>query len=560
MMLRPLSVTSILIIGIIHHGLGTDDTNFTLCDVPPVGEVWEFHRTEPLEIEWGYGKMTCNTATSCFHLNVSKEILMVPQIMPVVVQQGTKISFMVSPSMSVGFSMTPYMVTEEGFRECSFSKGRPLVETDVTSIEIEDYHLSVGQNYFIAKTNDSLFQCRLGLRLNVTVKPNHCSPSDIVDNCNNRGHCVTQLHDKTYTCSCCPGARGRYCEDTDACYSAPCLNGATCTNNGTDYSCSCILGYTGDHCEEKLENLCDLNPCKNQGTCIGNDTSYICKCPPGFQGLTCEEDINECASNPCSVHGLCKDLVNGFQCYCLPGTGGERCEVDYDECVSSPCKNHGKCVDKLNSWECQCGRGYTGSDCSVKVDLCKPNPCAANATCVDRGNTHQCLCQPGFSGKMCDVDINECLSHPCLYGATCQDIVDGYVCHCAAPYVGRNCHRHSIPNKIPTPADDSHFHLPALHSTHYHLHNLYIIMGTLGGALLIALLVLLGCYCRLYRTYELLDWRKLKYQRYKDEKIDISSVTCPRPSVDAIYEATTINYGDNSMNTPVPVSLKPKKV
>ena len=37
-----------------------------------------------------------------------------------------------------------------------------------------------------------------------------------------------------------------------ACQSNPCLNGGTCTIDGTDFVCSCIDGYTGQTCASKM--------------------------------------------------------------------------------------------------------------------------------------------------------------------------------------------------------------------------------------------------------------------------------------------------------------------
>ena len=47
----------------------------------------------------------------------------------------------------------------------------------------------------------------------------------------------------------------------------PCMNDADCINNGLgDYLCQCMDGYTGDRCEDEI-NECAPNPCQNGGTC-----------------------------------------------------------------------------------------------------------------------------------------------------------------------------------------------------------------------------------------------------------------------------------------------------
>ncbi|XP_048747647.2 uncharacterized protein LOC125659895 [Ostrea edulis] len=40
--------------------------------------------------------------------------------------------------------------------------------------------------------------------------------------------------------------------DNLPCFSSPCLNGGTCTNQGNSFTCSCFSGYRGDRCEEEV--------------------------------------------------------------------------------------------------------------------------------------------------------------------------------------------------------------------------------------------------------------------------------------------------------------------
>jgi len=90
----------------------------------------------------------------------------------------------------------------------------------------------------------------------------------------------------------------------------------------------------------------------------------MCKCKNGYTGQHCEENINECASSPCVNGGTCKDEVGQYVCACPAGFKGNNCEIDIDECVDNPCKNGGSCVNSPpGSYRCNCAEGYKGDHC-----------------------------------------------------------------------------------------------------------------------------------------------------------------------------------------------------
>ena len=74
--------------------------------------------------------------------------------------------------------------------------------------------------------------------------------------------------------------------DIDECASAPCRNGATCTDLVNGYTCTCAPGWTGTHCETDI-NECISNPCVN-GICSNANDKYFCTCNAGWTGTNCD--------------------------------------------------------------------------------------------------------------------------------------------------------------------------------------------------------------------------------------------------------------------------------
>ncbi|XP_067127995.1 delta and Notch-like epidermal growth factor-related receptor isoform X2 [Centruroides vittatus] len=350
-------------------------------------------------------------------------------------------------------------------------------------------------------------ECTASWTLNVTLSSSECIRLPGAEVCSGIGACVIDSSKVVFTCQCCPGYVGRYCEERDGCYDNPCLHGGFCVDiteglNGNTYQCLCPHGYSGAKCEEML-NQCDRNPCLNDGVCQGNQTWYKCLCPSGYTGRDCETNMDECISNPC-VHGVCEDGVGTYKCYCLPGYGGDHCEFEYDECDSSPCINGGVCEDLVAGYRCHCGPGYQGRRCQIKLDLCQPNPCPSPAQCVDRGNNYSCICHPGFNG--CTQHYDPCYPNPCQNGGSCWPSLDSFFCSCRPGYTGDSCEERYLDQSLTRTAEDTSVHrggdaVGPVSVPLDHLHNIYIAAATLAGACLIVVAVVTACHCRVHKTY-----------------------------------------------------------
>ncbi|KAL9981985.1 hypothetical protein ACROYT_G010761 [Oculina patagonica] len=153
------------------------------------------------------------------------------------------------------------------------------------------------------------------------------------------------------------------------CMINPCQHGAAFCRpiyNRDEYECVCKPGFTGKYCGVDI-NECYSSPCFNGGTCTDQVNGYVCNCPAGYTGAHCETDINECSSNPCLNGAACTDQVNGYVCSCMAGYAGVNCQTNINECSSNPCLNGAACVDQVNGYICSCQAGYTGLHCQTEI-------------------------------------------------------------------------------------------------------------------------------------------------------------------------------------------------
>lgn len=286
-------------------------------------------------VTWGYNPGICSTSHSCFggendtESNIYDTFVEV-QLKPLQIQAGDTLNFTADAEIVAyanGFVPHHVVATDgaKAFVACNESNGIPIVNKPTNSVVVGLDILTPGVHYFIANI-DSTFRCHFGLRLNVSVKENKCVAPASNLTCSDRGQCTTNFTTPDFSCKCCDGFRGDYCEKVDYCFSKPCKNDAECQNletsvDGNTHVCICQPGYEGRDCSH-VTDMCLSAPCAHGGQCVPRVNNFTCDCPKGFIGRYCEIDVNECDSNPC-LNGACVDRPGEFLCNCLAGFTGK---------------------------------------------------------------------------------------------------------------------------------------------------------------------------------------------------------------------------------------------
>ncbi|XP_023267421.1 protein eyes shut homolog [Seriola lalandi dorsalis] len=404
----------------------------TVCNRPASLE-WHLKQLA-VQVNWTLIGNICTSVSECWDSqggdDSSGHPFNFPQICPLQLQHGDKLLMSADETLK-SYGIRLLNVSKYDFENCSTSgliKDQFLFPHNINeSAQVEAKWLVPGHHYFIALHEGDPQLCKLGLRLNVSVKTQLCQGSPLLRLCSGSGICQTDLWEGAYHCRCHHHYSGRFCEKFDACLDNPCENKGVCLSNGsTDpnhrtYKCLCPPHFTGVNCSEVIGKENCERVCEN-GTCVRVlPTSFKCVCDTGVSGPPCVKKSAPCHPNPCRNGGLCEESPTGFVCHCPEGFGGLFCDSRASECV--------------------CADGNVVPACRRQQNLCSPSPCLNNATCVSRGNDYVCRCLRGFSGKNCEEIIDYCrlLNINCLNEGLCLSVIGGYQCVCTPGWIGEFC-------------------------------------------------------------------------------------------------------------------------
>uniref|UniRef100_A0AAR2JNH3 Slit homolog 2 (Drosophila) n=1 Tax=Pygocentrus nattereri TaxID=42514 RepID=A0AAR2JNH3_PYGNA len=181
--------------------------------------------------------------------------------------------------------------------------------------------------------------------------------------------------------------RGSVVPGCQPCQHSICVHGQCHATGHSAFSCECEAGWTGQLCDQQINDPCLGNKCM-RGTCVPiNSYSYSCRCIPGYVGVLCdeEESFTPCQALACK-HGHCH--VSGLgkaYCQCNSGYTGQHCDREV-ACRGERIRDH-----------YQRQQGYAACQTTEKVSRleCKGS-CEGGATCCSalrtkrRKYTFQC--------------------------------------------------------------------------------------------------------------------------------------------------------------------------
>jgi hypothetical protein len=191
-------------------------------------------------------------------------------------------------------------------------------------------------------------------------------------------------------------------------------------------SSQCAIPGTFEHFVKV--NECDLEPCQNGGMCTPGTRSYTCQCMPGWSGENCDEDVDECQvdNGGCSPQRECVNTDGSSTCAATCSAGfepvGEKDCRDVDECTTRPCISYPDFID-INGATCE---GYSQEEqegtvmCSLAESMeTDPDRTAATDCCVCGGGHEPCAGRDGTGAQ-----VSSCVNTP--GGFTCDSCDAGF--------------------------------------------------------------------------------------------------------------------------------------
>ncbi|XP_067092648.1 protein eyes shut homolog [Osmerus mordax] len=442
-------VSLLIVAGLVSH-LANSAQSQVVCSHP--GPLDWHPQPRTVQVKWTLTESLCLDQAQCWAVQDQHASRTpadgFPQLCPLELQRGDTLLVATDVTLEA-YGLGLLNVSEDDFRRCSSpSKGGALFTDNLTGRKrVEPRWLAPGIHYFMAVHEGNPELCKLGLRLNVTVKENLCQSSPLVRLCSGSGACRTGPGEDAYRCRCHLNHTGTFCEKFDACLNTPCVNKGVCLSQAsTDpghqaYICLCPPNFTGVNCSEVIGQETCNRVCQN-GTCLNvSSNTFRCSCNTGYSGPPCEK-MRGCDHDPCRNGGRCTESAGGFSCVCPEGFTGLDCDTPFhDPCVTYGCPSERTCSAGEHGPGCVCPDGPSGAQCRRQSGPCSLSPCLNNGSCVALGDDYACRCLPGFSGTSCESVIDFCslLSINCLHEGVCLSVIGGYNCLCSPGWTGEFC-------------------------------------------------------------------------------------------------------------------------
>ena len=187
------------------------------------------------------------------------------------------------------------------------------------------------------------------------------------------------------TCSCTTEWTGDFCQnDVDECTleTDNCDNNANCVNTDGDFTCTCNTNYNGDGLNCTMID-CEIGSTSDDwtidcvhGTATGKAAECTCSCTTGWTGDFCQNDVDECASEPCDNNANCVNTDGDFTCTCNTNYNGDGSNCTMIDCEIGSTSDdwtidcvHGTATGKAGECKCDCVTGWQGNLCAKLADV-----------------------------------------------------------------------------------------------------------------------------------------------------------------------------------------------